>query len=756
MRKIFALILLGSAATIVLPLQSAQAQSTEGADEIIVTAQKRSESINDVGISITALTGESLTNQNVTQTADLVKVVPGFNYTRGSLQNPVFTIRGIGFNEASMSAAPTVTLYLDEVPLPFALMSSGAFLDLQRVEVLKGPQGTLYGQNSTGGAINFIANKPTSDLRAGFNVLVGRYDQVETEGYVSGPITNTLRARVALRREYMGAWQISNTRPDDRLGKVDRVSGRFLLDWEPTDRLKFAFNLNGWKDRSDARATQFLGIINPSPAVPPVLRTIPQSPARPRAADWDPATDFSTDDNFYQASVRADYDLADDLTLTSITALQKLNRDNITDTDGTQYQNYTITNQGYAKSFSQELRLAGKAGDNIRWVVGGNYQRDRVREATSPFISFSSAPFDAVSARSFNRIRTYAAFGNLEWEALPGLTLQGGARYTNQKRAYEGCLYDPGDGTASAVFSGIASRLRGSPVVIPPGACLTLASNFLPAVFQDNLNEDNVSWRAGVNYKVNPDALLYANVSRGYKNGAFVTSGATFAVQLFPATQESVLAYEAGFKVGVFDRKLQLNGALFRYGYNDKQIRGRVNDPTFGLQNRLINLPRSRVQGGELQLIFTPSRNFTANIGATYVDSKILGQFVNITALGRVIDLGGESLPITPKWQLTGDVQYDIELGSNTIAFVGAGATYQSSTNGALGEEPLLDIKSYALVDVRAGFRSADDQWKVSGFVRNLTNTYYYTNAVSVGSDAAARYPGMGRTFGIVLAYSYK
>ncbi|WP_332817423.1 TonB-dependent receptor [Sphingopyxis sp.] len=735
------------------PVQAQEAPLDSG--EIVVTAQKRSENINDVGISITALSGEAMATQNITQVSDFVKVVPGLNYTRSNYGTPIFTIRGIGFNETSLSAAPTVTLYLDEVPLPVPAMSSGVMLDLERVEVLKGPQGTLFGQNSTGGAINFIANKPTRELEAGFSLTVGRYDQVDTEAYVSGPIADTLLARVAVRKEYSGPWQKSNSR-DDRLGKVDRVSGRLLLQWQPIETLRLNFNVNGWQDRSDTQAGQFLTVINPSPSVPAVLRETPPSPERPRAADWDPDGDFFTHDDFYQLSLRADYDIADEITLTSISAHQRLDRRNRTDTEGSPFQAFTVLNAGSAETFSQELRLAGRLGQDIRWVLGGNYQRDSINDTTQPQTRTSSFPFPGVEARSANKIRTYAAFGNIDWEVVPDVTVQAGARYSDQHRAYEGCTYDLGDGGVSAVFGSIASARRGETVTIAPGSCVTLGPDFLPAVYRDNLNEDNLSWRLGVNWKLDASALLYANVSRGYKNGSFVTSGATFSGQLFPATQESVLAYEAGFKLGLFDRAVQLNGAGFFYEYDDKQVRGRVLDPTFGLQNRLINLPRSRVQGGELQLVVAPVPALRFNLAASYVDSKILGSFNNISALGREKDLGGENFPLTPKWQLNGDVQYDIEVGKATLLYFGVGATYQSQTNAALGQEALLRMKSYALVDLRAGVRDIDDRWRISGFVRNLANTYYYTNVVLPGPDTAARYAGRGRSYGVTLAYQYR
>lgn len=286
--------------------------------EIIVTAQKREQSINKVGISITAATQETLVDRGVNDTADLVKIVPGFNYTPTHYNAPVYTIRGIGFYETTLSATPAVTVYVDQVPLPFAVMTRGAALDLERVEVLKGPQGTLFGQNSTGGAVNYVAAKPTDRWVAGFGVGFGRFATGDVNGYLSGPLNDTVSFRVAGKGMLGGGWQRSYTR-DDKNGKVEQFQGRFLLDWKPNDSLKFEASLSGWVDRSDVLAGQLVAI---QPQVPaglfPEVANYPLAPARPRAADWTPGFN-DRDEDFYQASLRGDLTF-DFGTLTSITS----------------------------------------------------------------------------------------------------------------------------------------------------------------------------------------------------------------------------------------------------------------------------------------------------------------------------------------------------------------------------------------------------------------------------------------------------
>jgi outer membrane receptor protein involved in Fe transport len=730
-------------------------EPTLGVGEIVVTARKRLESSNTVGMSISALSGDALRQQGITSTDQLVKVVPGFNYTRTAYGTPVFTIRGIGFNETTLAAAPTVSVYVDEVPLPYSLMAQGVSLDVQRVEVLKGPQGTLFGQNSTGGAINYIAAKPTDKLEAGFDLTAGRFDEVDASGYLSGPITSNLRARLAVRKEYGGAWQQSASRPGDTMGKTDRVQARLLLDWDATDRLSFELNANGWKDRSDPQAAQFVGLLgNRAPAV---FQAQPLTIGSDRTADWDAGQDFYVHDTFWQTALRANYELDDNTTLTSISAYDHFDRGTYVDADGTPVQNFAVLNEGYIRTFSQELRLAGKVGSTINWIVGGNYQHDSTYDVFQPHAANSSLPFKIASAIGSNKVNTYAGFANADWEVVPTVTLTGGLRYTWQDRSNTGCLYDSGAGDLAAVVAGVSTRLSGTPTTIAPGGCVTLDSVTLkPAVFKGELNEGNVSWKAGVNWQVDPRKLLYASVSKGYKNGVFITTGATFAAQYAPAKQESVLAYEAGFKLSLLGRSLQLNGAAFYYDYTNKQIRGRVIDPVVGGLIRLLNIPKSRITGAELQLIAEPVHGLLFTGGASYVDSKILGNFVNYTPLLNQVLMSGEAFPLTPKWQLSGDAQYDFAATDRVNIFFGGNVTYQSKTNSALGAEALFDVKGYTMADLRFGFHDHDDQWRVTGFVKNLTNVYYWSNVAYNGTDPAIRYAGRPRTYGVTLSYRYR
>ena len=455
--------------------------------EIVVTAQKREQSINKVPMSITALSGQALIDRGVTQTADLTKVVPGFNFTETAYATPVYTIRGIGFQESSLAASPAVSVYVDEVPLPFPEETEAAALDLERVEVLKGPQGTLYGEDSTGGAVNYIAAKPTSHFTSGIDASYGRFNTTDVQGYVSGPITDTVNARLSGRAVESSNWQQSYT-DSDTLGARNQLEARLLLDWHPIDKLKISTNLNISQDRSDTPAAQLIGISPQSNLVPiPTgLTNFPLAPDNDRAADWDQGRKYRRDNIFFQLTGRADYSLTNLITLSSITSYQRYTRDQPFDTDGTTYQSDFITETGSVSTIFQELRLTGRSMDRLSWIVGANYESDDTYDANliqftqSSISQLAGFPLTEVKNQTQQNIRTSAAYANLDYDVTSNITLHGGIRYTVANRSFAGCTQDTGNGQAATALNFLGGLLRGGApgTIAQPGQCVTLNADF--------------------------------------------------------------------------------------------------------------------------------------------------------------------------------------------------------------------------------------------------------------------------------------
>lgn len=744
----------------------AQAGAQTGArlEEVVVVAQKREQSANEVGMSISAVSAAALQSQGIQSTEDLVKVIPAFTVSQTAYGAPVYTLRGVGVIESSLAATPAVSVYVDEAPLPFPLLTQGGALDVERVEVLKGPQGTLFGQNATGGAINYIAAKPTDTFHAGINASYGRFNAAIAEGFISGPITDTLRARLALKTRQGGEWQRSYTR-NDELGDRDEIQGRLLVEWEPTDRLNFMLNLNGWVDRSDTMAGQLIGTRRTS-LVAPVrpLEGYPFAPQDARAADWNPTPSLERNNQLRQIALRSTFDLSDSLRIVSISSYTRFKMDYVQDADASALQVAQFKQLGSTETFSQELRLEGDIGDRGNYLVGLYYQDDEIEQATIAGYNQSTLN-TALPGRFFpgnivvsaDDIRTVAVFGNFDYELTPTLSAVAGIRYTEVDHKYEGCVQTD-QAPVAAFFSGREAALKGGVNLVgvaQPIGCFTFLQNLSPGLHRTSLQEDNVSWRLGLNWKPVDGTLLYGLVSRGYKAAVFPSLGATSYVQYAPAVQEELTAYELGVKSTLLDRRLQFNAAVFYNDYKNKQLRGRIIDPLgiFGALEALVNVPESRVIGAETQITWLPFEGMTINASATYVDSEVTKSFINFDGFGNSLDFKGLSYPLSPEWSATFDAEYRRPIGS-VDGFAGLSGDYQSSTQAQFTRTKSFDIKARTLLDARLGVAAQDDQWRAWAWVRNLTDEYYWTSA-GIGIDAITRYAGMPRTYGVSLSYRY-
>ena len=792
-------------------LNAAEGNRTSGTtiEEIVVTAQKREESINDVGMSIEAATGERLKDLGITDAADLYKVVAGFSSNINYAGTAIYTIRGVGFQENSLATSPTVSVYLDEAPLQFTPMTRGASLDVQRVEALKGPQGTLFGQNATGGAVNFIANKPTREFDAGVTVGYGRFGSLDIDGYVSGPINDAWAYRVALRSQTSDDWQESYV-DDQEAGAKDELAYRLSLAYDNNERTRLLFTLSGFTNKSDTLRPQLAGKIsqNPINGLSPGFLAVGLAPNNAQAAAWSPCantnggtpTDINqrrwdrgcypleSDDEFVSAQVRVDYDLSDDLMLTSLTSYNDFDQNGTgMDGDGAALQIYEQSHSGKMETFFQEFRLTGNFARGT-WVAGVNYEDmetfDQYMHSyghSSVVPVFGFIDYGPVSPTSEQDVKTWAAFANVEYNLSDSVILQAGVRYTDMERDFNGCTYDGGDGTW-ALTSFLIQPFLGStnPLLVQPGECSTTGPapdfNPVPDGHELSLEEDNTSWRVGLNWAINDDTLIYGNISKAYKSGQFPTLAGSAVVQLQPVVQEELLAYEIGTKSTLLDGSLQLNGAVFYYDYTDKQLLGALEDPIFGALPSLVNVPESHVKGFELIATWLPVNGLTISPSVSYADTEVDGTFRNFDAFFKpgansgTKDFSGQDFPQAPELQANLAISYSWQVMDGWTAFVGTNVNYQEDTYsffvdeckeagvtctresaGEVSGDTTLPVPERTLVDVRAGIEN--NNWRIWLWGRNVTDEYYWTRHSKV-NDAILKLPAMPRTYGITASYS--
>ncbi len=781
-------------------VQDSSGTTAAGIGDIIVTAQKREQSLNDVGMSITALKPDSLAVRGVQRPEDLIRVIPSFTVTKQEFDIPNYTLRGIGSQNSSLAASPTVSMYVDQVPLAYPIMARGATLDLARVEVLKGPQGTIFGQNSTGGLVNYIAARPTKTFSAGASASYSRFGLFEGDGFVSGPITDKVQARLAVATSQGGAWQVSATRPDDRLGNQRFSRARLSLDAQPSEALRIAFTLSGWTDHGDTTAPQAIDdfpstngqYVNPLLDISRNLQKL--QPTNPRIADWNDTGLLRRNDYFFQPALRIDLDLSSQVTLTSITEYAQFKRNSLQDGDGVAAENQGGRLIGHIYDFNQELRLGGKALDSkLNWSVGGNFQHSIIQDDIHFQQNADAGGFQLPGLGAFifgrteanSRIRTLAAFANGEFALTDSLTILGGVRYTESRTAFKSCTGDEGQGDLAGVVGNLQEAL-GVPRTTVPGQCILLldhpgvsSSEYLTTgYYRDTLKEHNLSWRAGINWKpFQNKTLIYANVSQGYKSGSYSLLPGFVSSQLTPATQEKLLAYEVGVKAPI-GRRFQINGSAFYYDYSDQQAHANVTT-ILGQLQKLVNIPRSRLWGLELEAQANPFDGLSINGSATYLNSRILknpdGTDFTVPPARQhdpdaSVPVTGSSFPVTPKYSATADMQYDWKLSSQLGAFVGGALTYQGRSQASLipadpgkpvdispsattsYNDPVFSLRPYTLIDLRAGIKSESGGWTLTAWGRNIFNTYY-TPSISRDFDTIVRYAGQPAIYGVTFGW---
>ena len=718
----------------------AMAQSSDdeaGVDQIVVTAQRREQSGQDVPIALTALSGQDLTDRGITNVKGVERITPSLEIERtfGTGQ-PVFTLRGVGFDDYTANNAPTVGVYVDDIAYTVPVMTQGALFDLARVEVLRGPQGTLYGRNTTGGAINFVSNRATEDFQIGGNVEYARFDAVTASGYVSGPV-GPFRARIAAITEQGGGFQ-SNRRTGEELGDADRFAGRFSI--ETGDESDFYIRLNGhyYEDNSDGLGAYLLA---PVVAGPP-FGTIPADTNR-RITDWSSSKPFATqtgvpvnskpfrNNEGWGLNLFGSYNLGI-ANVVSVTGYEKLDRQEFNDFDGTQANIAATLFNSKPRVFSQELRFVSNGDGDFNWIFGGYYSNERLSDDfRSDFVD--SLGF-TVSTTYRQRVRTAAVFGQADWRFADRFVATAGLRYEDENR-----------------------RLIGLTTQIPEFA-VPFATDVNRQV---GLSE--VSGKFALTFEATENARLYASVSRGVKSGGFTTYNTLVPEQADPFQPEVLWSYEAGVKSELFNNTLRLNAGGFYYDYRDQQIQGFYIDPVFGAVGQIVNVEKSKIYGGEVELTWEPISNFTISQSIGYKT----GEFVRFqdVDLGASLAVGppfapvfinrdGEDLPF-PRLSYNGSASYVVPLGGFDMTALLDYSFRDNDDRSRLGST-IYNVDSYWLVNARLSLaKSESDAWQAYVFGRNIFNEGYDLTRNFFLPVAQLGYTGEPATWGLGLTVNF-
>lgn len=721
--------------------------NTGGLAEIVVTAQKRQESLQAVPVSITAMSGSELAKRQIRGVDDLVTSVANLQVNTPLGEGvPVFSLRGVTMSDIGLAQNGPVAVYYDEVYKGnFAIMGLGMF-DLERVEVLKGPQGTLYGKNTTGGAVNMITRKPTFDTQAQFSLGYGNYNRIMSDGAVEAALSPSLGLRVAYTFERADGWT-KNRYPGARdLDSTRQYGVRASLRYRPNDAVDITIRAATTLQNPDDYAVYAIpgknGIGYPIYSLFGMPATTREGLGRrevriPKVS----RRHFRT----YAVAANADFRLGDDLTLTSITSWDRGTIHFSEDSDGSESNDSIVTYGGKTEQITQDLRLTSDFSGPFNFILGAYYSVEKLKnETTLDFYHDVDVNGDGkidgqdcldgggfIACTIYNRFNqkktSIALYSDFRYNINDQLTFRGGLRYTNDK----------GDltGFRAQLFS-----VDGTPLAnIIPGSATDLY-----ATTSRHFKIDNLSGKIGLDYKPSKNALIYASYSIGYRGSSFNSQAFFSPGELTTVKPETLRAAEIGFKTDWFDHKVRLNGSAFWYSYINQQTL-RV-DPNTALQ-LLINLPKARIRGAELDLQVRPTSRLTLSAGIGLLETRVL------KGIGPENEFRGNKLISAPRFTLTSSADWTMPVGAWGAADLRVDLAHSSGQNYDLANSPAAYEKAFTVANARMRLHPEGDRFGVALWAKNLTNTYYRTNRVDVLEGFGYIYTHVNepRTYGVTL-----
>ncbi len=737
-------------------------------EEIIITAERREGSLQEVPIAVSTFSQSDLEALQVETIGDLQSLVPNLSLHVGDANNAVVYIRGIGQIDSIAFFEPGVGIYLDDVYLGRA---QGAFLDVvdvDRIEVLRGPQGSLYGRNTVGGAIKYVSAKPTEEFSGNISATLGNFERRDFKATVSGPLVgDALTGRLAIASlEHEGYSE--NAFDNGRDGDRDVKFGRGVLQFDPSDTLSMSLAIdytNSDPDRSRTPAKESpttVTVLDPFTFLPSVeVFPADEDPFRVNA-DFN-RTEF-TETKGYHFNVS--WALSDAWTFNSISAYRELDYGTELDLDGTPINSFGIIYFNEQEQLSQELQLAYQ-GERLS-AVGGLFYYN---EDGSTFDGAVTANFlAAVAGESEFETESYAIFGQADYELNEKWTATFGFRYTEEEKSYQrmnetfdltllaGIMPDP----VTSAVTGYAN-----PELLSPSASdLALGGGIgvvSGQVNPDDADFDNFSPKVGVKYQATDDTNYYATISTGFKSGGF--NGRTAANQAEPYDEETLISYEVGMKHQFWDDRARLNIAVFRNDYEDLQVSSfeavppaDPSDPP-SLLPIFTNAGEARIQGAEVEFLLRATEELTVNFNVGYLDAEYKEFLAGADpTTGQVLDIADQrELVNSPKWDTFLGLTYDASLGDMGILTVQGDVSYRSKTYLEVNNREVLAQGGYSLMNAAMIFSSESEAWQFILGIKNITDKEYRTHAFDLSA-----FPGVDlgyynppRTYSLAAKYNF-
>lgn len=715
-----------------MPAVGSAAETTPSElEEVVVTAQKRDQNLQEVPISIAVLSGNDLRERGVTSMETLGGTTPGL--VVNDYGNPVITVitlRGAQQFDFGDHQESPVAVFTDGSYVPYLSAVGMNMFDLQRVEVDRGPQGTLFGRNATGGVINLISVKPTRDVEGFSELQAGNYGTVRAEGAIGGPLTDSVRGRLSVLQDQHDGYFRNSLGPDK--GDADNTSWRAQIAADVGAHGTLGVTLRGSRDHTSTSPYE-PSAAYPDPATGAIIRGGGQpfadfcasfygSVVAPNAVDClsgdaAPKDPFHISHNrigyfkrdYYGANVTFDWDFGSSQ-FTSISSYGKLKKRYADeDSDGTSLDVLYFGQTADAKDFSQELRLGGKTG-RMTWIAGLYYlQINGNYTSNVGFFPFDPTLLATVDNRFSQKTQSWAAFAQSEWKIAPKLTLTTGLRWTEDRKKFEfvPACSGPGCGPFGLDDPGIVQ-----------------GSGYTDAVQGADTRRSSGNWDAKValGYQATDGILYYASVSRGTKAGGYNAGSTAYYTVAQTIFKDEVLTdYEAGIKSQLAGGRVRLNASAYYYDYSNIQVFNQ-----FGPSTLTFNRD-GRIYGSEIELAARVGRGLDLGLGVSLLHTKIDPIEVSNILTGSVTAVSQE-LPNSPHATINALARKEWTVGPGRLSMQ-ASVAWTDGRKLNLIDNPGTYEKSYALTDLRADYQSAGDRWEAALFVKNVTGKQYRTVA---------------------------
>lgn len=721
----------GAVAIVKSGVSSEGSGESPSSGEIIVTATRRAQTAQGVPLSLTAVGADQLSREGITSTGQLGQLAPSlYVMTYAGEGTPRISMRGLTATDGLKSGAPTVAIYVDDVYQGFQYGVSSALFDLQRIEILRGPQGTTFGKNTTGGAVAYFAQVPTNEWEGYVTGRLAGGDQPQRflEGAVNVPIVDgTLAMRFSGRVDSKSNW-IRDIANDRGLGQGDGQSGRFQLRWTPSDETTVNLTIFGSRWRGD-------------PAIGIGQLMVPSVPKRVVGLN---AYDLYEIFDNTGATLRVEQGLGS-FSLTAISHFRRTRHANAQDPDGLPVDAFFFSDRSLVKQYGQEVRLASDPEKRLSGIIGAYYEHSRNWQENTESSVFLMNTNQL--SRQLIKTDTPALFGTLTAKLTDSLSVVGGLRKTFEKRTLDGQKlyflngnYDWTQG--NVIFDG--------PPPILPNQDLT---------YQARAKSRPWTWDATINYHPDRSLLIFARVADGFRSCAFNRAPTVFNPAFLPAPRpplcrsETVQSYEVGVKSTLLGDVLRVNAGVFRYDFSDQQVTQYGGALAGGFPILIVgNAAKSRVEGGEIELTVSPDEHWQLRGSASYTDAR----YRNYVVPG-FFDYTGNRLQLAPEWTANASVNYTTPVSSRLDLRATTVWSYRSRIFFDSSNDPEVSAGGVAKGSVRVGIVPNDSKGlSVTAFVDNLTNKRPLAAGAAFEPGVQyLKYFETGRSFGLDLSYHW-